>query len=634
MKRQPLIKDIPQLYQQWDFEVNEGLDVNKIRYGSNRKVAWICDKGHKWNAVVSTRKKHGCPYCSGRFPIPGETDFATKNPHLLEEWDNEKNGELKPEHITSCSEKKIWWRCSKGHSYLQRAHSRTYGGGCPYCAGKAVLPGYNDLFTMNPDFLNEWDEEKNLPYTPADFVLHSNKKVWWRCEKRHSWKAEINKRSAGTGCPCCAGKKILVGFNDLASMEPQIAGQWDYEKNHGLTPKDVTVGNNRKVWWKCERGHGWEAVIYSRKNENCPYCSRRRLLSGFNDLMTESPEIAKEWDYEKNAGMIPSQVTACSREKAWFRCEKGHSWRTGISNRAYGTNCPYCSGRYPVEGETDLKSKNPEILPLWDYEKNGEIKPEHVTSSSAKRMWWRCEKGHSWRTPVYHLTAGHRCPYCAGRKVMIGFNDLKTVSPDIAMEWDYEKNGTLTPEMVTQSSGKKVWWKCRKGHSWKIGIDHRNTGSNCPYCSGHMVIPGETDLTTVAPKLAEQWDQKKNGNLKPEDVSLYSNKKVWWCCEEGHSWKTVVCDRAHGTDCPYCKGKKPVTGETDFATKYPELAEEWDHEKNGDLRPEDILPYSYKRVWWKCRNGHGWIAGVYTRSYGSGCPYCAGRIPVRTRFIT
>ena len=42
---------------------------------------------------------------------------------------------------------------------------------------------------------------------------------------------------------------------------PELAKEWDFEKNKpDLTPDKVTVGSNRSVWWRCDKGHSWEAL--------------------------------------------------------------------------------------------------------------------------------------------------------------------------------------------------------------------------------------------------------------------------------------------------------------------------------------------------------------------------------------
>ena len=209
------------------------------------------------------------------------------------------------------------------------------------------------------------------------------------------------------------------------------------------------------------------------------------------------------------------------------------------------------------------------------------------------------------------------------KNVISGYNDLATVNPLLAKEWHPTKNGGLSPDMVTAGNSKKVWWQCANGHEWLSVIANRNRGIGCPYCSGKRVLKGFNDLATKNPELAKEWHPTKNGDLKPDMVTASSNKKVWWQCPNGHEWQAIIANRNDGNGCPYCSGRYAIKGETDLATKKPELAKEWHPTKNGDLSPDMVTASSNKKVWWRCANGHEWRAVIYSRSSGRGCPYCA-----------
>lgn len=81
----------------------------------------------------------------------------------------------------------------------------------------------------------------------------------------------------------------------------------------------------KKVWWLCEKGHEWTAVIHSRANgTKCPICTNTKVLNGFNDLATTHPQLTKEWHPTKNIDILPTQISAGSNKKVWWLCEKGH----------------------------------------------------------------------------------------------------------------------------------------------------------------------------------------------------------------------------------------------------------------------------------------------------------------------
>jgi len=75
----------------------------------------------------------------------------------------------------------------------------------------------------NAQLMTEWNWEKNIEISPFSTTLGSGKKVWWKCSRGHEWIADVNSRKKGNGCPVCAGKRVLIGYNDLASTHPQIA---------------------------------------------------------------------------------------------------------------------------------------------------------------------------------------------------------------------------------------------------------------------------------------------------------------------------------------------------------------------------------------------------------------------------
>lgn len=257
----------------WDTDRNGAADG--ITPGSHRRVWWRCKEGHSWQQkVFAVADGAGCPYCAGYLPVPGENDLATTHPALAAEWDGEKNGAA-ASAVSAGSAKCAWWRCPEGHSYQAAVYSRMAGTGCPYCAGRRVLAGFNDLLTTDPEICGQWDYEKN-DVGPDEINRGSHKKIWWRCELGHSYSAEPYARAAGNGCPYCAGRRVLAGFNDLATTNPSAAAQWAQDLNGDVTPQMVTKGSNRKFWWKCSEGHYWQAAVFSRTRKrasDCPICA-------------------------------------------------------------------------------------------------------------------------------------------------------------------------------------------------------------------------------------------------------------------------------------------------------------------------------------------------------------------------
>lgn len=417
---------------------------------------------------------------------------------------------------------------------------------------RPVITGVNDIATLAPWLVKEWDYEKNGGLTPERVSAKTTTKYYWKCSNGHSWKAAAGSRYKGNSCPYCTNQKILYGYNDLETLCPEIASEWNYERNGDLTPREVGAGSYKKVWWKCKNGHEWQAVIVSRNNgRGCAYCSKKRILAGYNDFETLYPDIALEWNYDKNGDLKPSMVMPASKKNVWWRCPNGHEYETSVSVRARGHKCPYCTHQKPIIGETDFLSNYPELAKEWAYVENNGKRPEDYTAVSGQKVYWRCPKNHIYQTTIAHRVDGNGCPVCAGKKIIAGDNDLQTLYPEIAKEWDYNKN-ELKPTEVGPGTNKKVFWICPLGHSYESIIYSRVTGTDCPYCAGRKVLVGFNDLAHVCPEIINEWDFEKNNKYTPYNVTKGSHYKVWWKCKNGHSWKAEIKSRISGNGCPVC----------------------------------------------------------------------------------
>lgn len=234
-----------------------------------------CDIGA---TLADFYRKDSRPVGANRAVVPGAKDLESRFPHLAREWHPTRNGGLKPCQVTFGTKRKVWWRYQKGHEWRASVQSRTLDGtGCPVCAGRVILPGENDMASQFPEVAKQWHPTKNQPLLPSQVTPTSKRRVWWRCPLGHEYIAAVGMRTMrNSACPYCAGKKVLAGFNDLATTQPQIADQWHPTLNGTLTPRMVTAGSHKKVWWICAEGHIWKAAVYSRtgkQKRGCPVCA-------------------------------------------------------------------------------------------------------------------------------------------------------------------------------------------------------------------------------------------------------------------------------------------------------------------------------------------------------------------------
>ncbi|WP_458781877.1 zinc-ribbon domain-containing protein [Arthrobacter sp. D3-16] len=252
-----------------------------IPAGSDAVVEWICPYGHEYAAAPDSRtgaKGSGCPVCANLSVLVGFNDLATSHPHIAEQWHPSLNGTVAPETVVAGSGKKFYWRCLAGHDYVAQVHSPTSGRGCPACAGRQVIAGFNDLRMTHPHVASEWDYEGNKNRTPESVIAGSNWTAHWICTLGHEYTKPINRRAAGSGCQYCSNSKVLRGFNDLETRYSELARDWHPEMNKPLAASDVLPG---KRWWKCFAGHEKFGTVPNRiQAGGCAKCSpSRRALN-------------------------------------------------------------------------------------------------------------------------------------------------------------------------------------------------------------------------------------------------------------------------------------------------------------------------------------------------------------------
>ena len=311
-----------------------------------------------------------------------------------------------------------------------------------------------------------------------------------------------------------------------------------------------------------------------------------------------------------------------------------------------------------VEGNLvrmSIVTTHPEIAKQWHPTKNGDLKPENITSGSGIPLWWlcinKCDYGclHEWKAPMYSRKGGGGCPFCSLPKKTFCFHEsIKYTHPEIALQWHPTKNGDLKPENFSKGSDEKIWWFCENTcpegckHEYESAISNRTGIKNmgCIYCSNHSPknLCIHTSFVTTHPEIADEWHPTKNGDLKPEDYLSGSGVSVWWLCKNitvcgcPREWKAAIGDRCNRRGCPYCSSpKKKICIHESIAYTHPEVASQWHPTKNGDLKPENYSKGSNEVIWWLCPNKceygcpHEWRATINTRCQDHGCPFCDGK---------
>lgn len=370
----------------------------------------------------------------------------------------------------------------------------------------------NSLEHLYPKLCAEFHPSKNGMLHPRDINKRTARKIWWKCSIcEHEWLATVSSRTSGHGCPACSGRALVYGKNDLETFCKEtnnelLLKEWDYDRNP-MKPSEVTKKNAHKAYWKCSICNtSYNATIHNRTNGGgCPVCAGKKVQSGINDFHTwcinnGKETLLNEWALDNK--LLPDQVSHGSGIRiSWICSSCGQRWVATLDNRKKGKGCPACGNiarkttniKTAMKNTQTLRESNPSLAQEWNYEKNLDefIKnnfhpktPDDCASGSNQKVWWKCIRGHEWKAIVYSRNKGSGCPYCSGKKVAKGFNDLKAKNPTLSLEWHPTKNGNLNPDEVTANSHKIAWWLCPIcGHEWSCEIKARNQGRKCPACS-------------------------------------------------------------------------------------------------------------------------------------------------------
>lgn len=279
----------------------------------------------------------------------------------------------------------------------------------------------------------------------------------------------------------------------------------------------LSTGSNKRVEWQCSQGHRWIATPYDRAVEKtgCPYCSGRLAIAGQTDLATTHPAVAAQV-----RDLDPQIMLGGSPKRIWWRCTRGHEWLASVANRALrGSQCPYCVGRLPIPGETDLGTTHPMLAAqLVDAD------PAALSRGSSRRVRWQCELGHTWEaTPNTRVNMRSGCPYCSGQKVLAGFNDLGTRAPALAVEVR-----DIDPSVVSPTSKIRLKWECSFcSRTWQAAPVHRST-PGCPSChrSGFKV----TELAHIylLHRVKNGRDELKVGITNSPKTRLVRHRQFGW----------------------------------------------------------------------------------------------------------
>jgi hypothetical protein len=255
------------------------------------------------------------------------------------------------------------------------------------------------LSVTHPELAREADGWDPSIVTHGSGIVRS-----WICSLGHKWQISPNGRTSTkiSGCPICSGRRVHIGFNDLATTHPSLCSQ--IKKGN---PQEVSAGSHVVFVWECPSGHTYKASVVNRalRETGCAQCLNRGPSQKYENIAISFPEIAAQaldWD--------PSKLSGGSGQVRKWKCPEGHIYEMEIDKRTLRNNgCPICSGHQVEAGFNDLVTTHPHLIKEvsgWD--------PTKYSRGSEYKGQWVCDEGHSWTASIVNRTnLNQGCPTCA-----------------------------------------------------------------------------------------------------------------------------------------------------------------------------------------------------------------------------
>jgi len=427
----------------------------------------------------------------------------------------------------------------------------------------------NEQFTLLELYENGGNEIES-----SKIGFSAAKKVNWKCSQCNiEWKQTLNKATKKTksnqkGCPYCMHKKPSKFFN-LITKYPILEKEWNYDKNLKL-PTEYLPNSHAKVWWKCEKGHIWEGVIRDRvraisKNINnckpiCPFCNHEKVSSKYN-LVTEFPNIAKQWNYIKNKELTPLEMSPKSNKKVWWICEynSNHTWVDRVANRTLlNRKCPICSKEFTVSFPARVL-----YYYLKPYFEDCEIEYRFLSKYTLDIYLPNYKIVIEYDGWYYHSSKESEKRENKKDKLLqdnnitiIRIKEKKEEMKDIVYEdniisYHLNKGQTNLDELI-----EKVLSVIEEKASIKINKDVNFKRDYQKIEDLYYHVRKSNSLAVKNPYLAKEWSD--NNKISPDTVNSGCNHKVKWICPIcNKEYEATVYNRfKHKSACPYCRKKK------------------------------------------------------------------------------
>lgn len=356
----------------------------------------------------------------------------------------------------------------------------------------------------------QWDHEKNS-IKPSDVSAKNSRiKIWWSCSEKHSFESTIYNRRQGKGCPYCSGRRKYPAGSKLSELYPELEALFDIEANK--TPFAETLISTKTIW-RCldYPDHRWSST--PRKNLECIYCTNRKVLERFNDVVTTDPGVVQFFAPDNDFKL--TEVTRGSNKKARWSCPQGHVFEARVKERVNTLNgCPVCSGRRFDPKIHSFSAVHPELVHEWIRSVDSELSIDQVRFTSSDKALWRCPKGHVYESRYNARHSGKGCNICAGKKILVGFNDLESQRPDLVTLLETD----IDPQTVHCGSTSVLTWRCR---DCQKNFETSLSSLQTPSCISCRRSQGETELFEFLTELQENLVVNDRKVLSGMEIDIY-----------------------------------------------------------------------------------------------------------------
>jgi hypothetical protein len=559
--------------------------------------------------------------------------LATFHPHLEQEFICEKNEGIDFYSLKPRSNKKIWWRCSKGHEYPTKVCHRTRPNAkCPYCTGRKLAPE-RSLAVCNPELAKEFHPVKNGETTAADVFISSGKTHWWLCQvnNSHEWPATVDNRKRGTGCPYCRGKKVLLD-DSFGKKFSALLEEWDFKKNQ-KDPFSLACQSNYEVYWTCKSKsyHCWSASVASRVNgRGCPYCSNHRLHEKDSAFYQLPQKILDQFDQSLNPSINLKNVSISLEKALVWKCNLHHehgTWKAWLKSRIAGkNNCPKCEPHSTrISYEKSVAYLYPHLIEEWHPDNL--LRPTQLKARSGRLVKWICQfrKQHIYEMRVAQRVEGRGCSKCRNAPTL---PELRLFS-ELALWFSPLLHHKVSKEKIDiylEDVNLAIEWDSYYFHSNRTDSDLRKTKS--------LLSTGIKTIRIRNSKLDKLAIEDSNLAIietQKQDADYEVFKKIvalllsWNILDQARA-QSALSRSSFFNDLVFEELKlnrgKYIYGKP-LSKSHPEVSSYWHPTKNGQFNTNEVRAFSHESYWWFCKKCKSeWceiVVNVTTRKGICGC---------------